>query len=335
MYTILPLTGAWWRHTRWYPAVLRGPSFQELLSNLNQICLTVCFQGAFGNITLSHLYPGVLRGPSFKELLSNLNQICLTVCFQGAFGNITLSHLYPGVLRGPSFKELLSNLNQICLTVCFQGAFGNITLSHLYPGVLRGPSFKELLSNLNQICLTVCFQGAFGNITLSHLYPGVLRGPSFKELLSNLNQICLTVFFQGAFGNITLSHLWNELVREGEVTLGLSDSVINSGWIPCKERYDDHLLLTRSLREPGGPCTKSMDVSESRMERVNAVVTPSPKAILYEPRVTLAAFTLASKNPGFSYIPVFLLEVANLLGQLPLNSAKYPNQKTHLQSVDF
>ena len=27
-------------------------------------------------------------------------------------------------------------------------------------------------------------------------------------------------------------------------------------------------LLTRSQREPGGPCTKSMEVSESRMERV-------------------------------------------------------------------
>ena len=29
-----------------------------------------------------------------------------------------------------------------------------------------------------------------------------------------------------------------------------------------------HTLLTRSLREPGGPCTKAMDVPESRMERV-------------------------------------------------------------------
>ena len=28
------------------------------------------------------------------------------------------------------------------------------------------------------------------------------------------------------------------------------------------------VLLTRSLREPGGPCTKSMEVSESCMERV-------------------------------------------------------------------
>ena len=28
-------------------------------------------------------------------------------------------------------------------------------------------------------------------------------------------------------------------------------------------------MLTRSLREPGGSCTKSMEVSESRMERVN------------------------------------------------------------------
>ena len=27
-------------------------------------------------------------------------------------------------------------------------------------------------------------------------------------------------------------------------------------------------MLTRSLREPSGPCTKSMEVSESRMERV-------------------------------------------------------------------
>ena len=31
--------------------------------------------------------------------------------------------------------------------------------------------------------------------------------------------------------------------------------------------------LTRSLREPGGPCTKSMVVSESRMERVKYILT--------------------------------------------------------------
>ena len=29
------------------------------------------------------------------------------------------------------------------------------------------------------------------------------------------------------------------------------------------------LSLTRSLQELGGPCTKSMEVSEYRMERVN------------------------------------------------------------------
>ena len=29
--------------------------------------------------------------------------------------------------------------------------------------------------------------------------------------------------------------------------------------------------LTRSLRETGGPCTKAMEVSESRMERVKKV----------------------------------------------------------------
>ena len=32
------------------------------------------------------------------------------------------------------------------------------------------------------------------------------------------------------------------------------------------------MYLTRSLREPGGPCTKSMEVSESRMERVTKVL---------------------------------------------------------------
>ena len=29
------------------------------------------------------------------------------------------------------------------------------------------------------------------------------------------------------------------------------------------------MVVNRSLREPDGPCTKSMEVSESRMERVN------------------------------------------------------------------
>ena len=29
------------------------------------------------------------------------------------------------------------------------------------------------------------------------------------------------------------------------------------------------VTLTCSLREPGGPCTKPMEVAESRMERVN------------------------------------------------------------------
>ena len=35
--------------------------------------------------------------------------------------------------------------------------------------------------------------------------------------------------------------------------------------------------LTCSLREPGGPCTKSMEVSESRMERVKIFFFFSPK----------------------------------------------------------
>ena len=37
--------------------------------------------------------------------------------------------------------------------------------------------------------------------------------------------------------------------------------------------WHHHIILsqlTRSLREPGGPCTKSMEISESRMERVKA-----------------------------------------------------------------
>ena len=39
-----------------------------------------------------------------------------------------------------------------------------------------------------------------------------------------------------------------------------------SYWQPCKS---DEWDLTHSLLEPGGPCTKSMEVSESCMERVN------------------------------------------------------------------
>ena len=38
---------------------------------------------------------------------------------------------------------------------------------------------------------------------------------------------------------------------------------------PRRQSLDNTLLLTRSLREPGEPCTKSMEVWESRMERVN------------------------------------------------------------------
>ena len=32
--------------------------------------------------------------------------------------------------------------------------------------------------------------------------------------------------------------------------------------------YHTSHILTRALREPGGPCTKSMELSVSRMERV-------------------------------------------------------------------
>ena len=41
-----------------------------------------------------------------------------------------------------------------------------------------------------------------------------------------------------------------------------------------KHNHDDKmtLVLTRSLRAPGGPCTESMEVSESRMERVKRLV---------------------------------------------------------------
>ncbi|XP_071496413.1 E3 ubiquitin-protein ligase HERC2-like [Diadema antillarum] len=45
----------------------------------------------------------------------------------------------------------------------------------------------------------------------------------------------LKIDIQGAFVNETLSHLWNELVREGEVTVGLADSVINSAGFPAKK----------------------------------------------------------------------------------------------------
>ena len=40
-------------------------------------------------------------------------------------------------------------------------------------------------------------------------------------------------------------------------------------WGVNRKVYNACFHLTRSLREPGGPCTMSMEVSESRMERVN------------------------------------------------------------------
>ena len=44
------------------------------------------------------------------------------------------------------------------------------------------------------------------------------------------------------------------------------------------------MSLTRSLREPGGPCTKPMEVSESRMERVKR--TEYIKHYLFKPTLT-------------------------------------------------
>ena len=37
-----------------------------------------------------------------------------------------------------------------------------------------------------------------------------------------------------------------------------------------KKRKLCNVFLTHSLQEPGGPCTKSMEVSESHMEWVNS-----------------------------------------------------------------
>ena len=42
-----------------------------------------------------------------------------------------------------------------------------------------------------------------------------------------------------------------------------------------KPTQENSFHLTRSLREPGRPCTKSLEVSESRMERVNREQTVS------------------------------------------------------------
>ena len=43
-----------------------------------------------------------------------------------------------------------------------------------------------------------------------------------------------------------------------------------------------NILLTRSLREPGGPCAKSMEVSESRMERVKYYRYIASKELMHE-----------------------------------------------------
>ena len=46
-------------------------------------------------------------------------------------------------------------------------------------------------------------------------------------------------------------------------------SLIQASFYIIVHKYILMNFLTRSPREPGGPCTKSMEVSESRMERVN------------------------------------------------------------------
>ena len=47
-----------------------------------------------------------------------------------------------------------------------------------------------------------------------------------------------------------------------------SEEVIGFFWRSVYVHYTAVMMLTRSLREPGGPYAKSMEVSESRMERV-------------------------------------------------------------------
>ena len=54
---------------------------------------------------------------------------------------------------------------------------------------------------------------------------------------------------------------------------------------------------------------------------------------IQDPQHSIEPFTLALKNPSFSHIPVFRWKL--IARQLPLNTAKNLNRKTHLRSVVF
>ena len=73
------------------------------------------------------------------------------------------------------------------------------------------------------------------------------------------------------------------------LTLGFTTGAIVAGANVVHSTYvsGPRKLLTRSLREPGGPCTKSMEVSESRMERVKGEVR-SRITIISKERVNIS-----------------------------------------------
>ena len=87
------------------------------------------------------------------------------------------------------------------------------------------------------------------------------------------------------------------------------------------------VLLTRSLREPGGPCTKSMEVEESRIERVKRSDTladqewrgggqkgqvPPPPANRFDPILYIVFVFLPESDELF-----FFLLVSCFAGKLP------------------
>ena len=77
--------------------------------------------------------------------------------------------------------------------------------------------------------------------------------------------------------------------------------------------------LTRSLREPGGPCTKSMEISESRIERVNMLhvtLLHNLSIVLNSSRSFLQLKVEASEIWFWNYHSIF-----------PLFSASYYDQQ--------
>ena len=90
-----------------------------------------------------------------------------------------------------------------------------------------------------------------------------MRRKSGSNLFAVFTHASVVMFLQFI---ITLSYV---LYMSPKITEIEVKNAEEHGFCILENKKTGDFSLTRSLREPDGPCTKSMELSESRMERVN------------------------------------------------------------------